>query len=186
MKRRTPNKRRSKARSRNSSHKKYISPKTIEEFYAMPEKMQELYLAVLTLVGLMRRRMSRTCAMRELGLTRAQVDGFGSTAFRKLKNGRYVAKAYDGLLRVVMVVSEDGLREVATLDSRQASKAGRHSAAVQRYLQTGDDSVLTQFRGKYLIDAKGERVPFLTDLQELDRSGSAGILNFESLYARSL
>lgn len=143
-------------------------------------------MLVLNLVGLVRQGASRTRAMRELNLTRAQVDRFASSAFRKLKNSRYVAKAYDDLLRVVMVVSEDGLREVATRDSRQASKAGKHSAAVSRYLQTGEASTLVQFDGKYIIDAKGERVSLLTDLEELEGMGSAGVLSFESLYARSL
>ena len=143
-------------------------------------------MVVVNLVALVRRGFSRTRAMRELRLTRAQVDRFATSAFRKLKNGRYVAKAYDRLLRVVMVVSEDGLREVATRDSRQASKAGKHSAAVHRYLQTGNASRLGQFKGEYIIDAVGERVPLLTDLEELDELGSAGVLSFESLYAKGL
>ncbi len=143
-------------------------------------------MLVLNLVALVRQGLSRTRAMRELRLTRAQVDRFAGSAFRKLKNGRYVAKAYDRLLRVVMVVSQDGLREVATRDSRQASKAGKHSAAVHRYLQTGDASALARFKGKYIIDVTGEKIPLLTDLEELDELGSAGVLSFESLYARSL
>ena len=85
-----------------------------------------------------------------------------------------------------MVVSNDGLREVATRDSRQASKAGKHSAAVHRYLETGDDSALRRFDGQYLIDSHGKKIPLLTDLEELDELGSAGVLHFESLYARSL
>ncbi len=163
-----------------------VSPATAEEFFAMPESMQELYMVVVKWVALVRQGFSRTRAMRELKLTPAQVDRFATSAFRKLKSGRYVAKAYDRLLRVVMVVSDDGLREVATRDSRQASKAGKHSAAVHRYLQTGNTSKLTQFKGKYIIDAVGERIPLLTDPEELDELGSAGVLSFESLYARSL
>jgi hypothetical protein len=86
-----------------------------------------------------------------------------------------------------MVISKRrGLLEIATRDSRQASKAGKHSAAVQRYLETGDDSALPQFKGKHIVDATGKRIALLTDLDELDRLGSAGVLSFESLYARSL
>jgi hypothetical protein len=111
----------------------------------------------------------------------------GGSALRKLKNGRYVAKSHDRLLRVVVVISKHkGLLEVAMRDSRQASKAGKHSAAVQRYLETGDDSALAKLQGKHIIDAQGKRVALLTDLDELDRLGSAGVLSFESLYARSL
>jgi hypothetical protein len=178
---------RSKPRNRNSSAKpKSTSLKTDEQFFAMPKCIQRVYMAVVNLVARMREGVSRTRAMRELGLTRQQVDRFGGSALRKLKNGRYAAKVYDHLLRVLFVVSHDGLREVATRDSRQASKAGKHSAAVHRYLQTGDASALAQFEGKYIIDATGKRVALLTDLEELEQLGSAGVLSFESLYARSL
>ena len=160
--------------------------RTADELFALPESMQELYLLDLEFVRLVREGLSRPKAMKQLKLTRAQVDRFASSAFRKLKNGRYVAKAYDHLLRVVTVISEDGMREVATRDSRQASKAGKHSAAINRYLQTGDALGLAQFQDAYIVDAKGERIPLLTDLEELEEMGSAGVLSFESLYARSL
>jgi hypothetical protein len=67
--------------------------------------------------------------MRELGLTLAQVDGFGGSAFRKLSNGRYAARAYDRLLRIVMVVSEDGLRE--SQRSTRVRRAKRVSIRLQ-------------------------------------------------------
>lgn len=53
----------------------------------------------------------------------------------------------DRLLQVVRVISEDGRREVATRDSREASKAGEHSAAVDRYLE-GEASPYAQFQGQ--------------------------------------
>lgn len=130
--------------------------------------------------------MSRTRAMRELKLTSRQVDRFGRSAMRKLTNGRYVAKTYDHLLRVVLVITNQGLLEVGTLDSRQASKTGRHSAAVHKYLETGDASALAQFKGKHLIDTGGEQIELLTDLEELEQLGSAGELSFETIYAKGL
>jgi len=163
-----------------------MSLKTAPEFFAMPAHIQQVYLNVLELISRMRQGISRPRAMRELGLTRLQVDRFGRSALRKLKSGRYVAKSYDHLLRVVVVISGEGLIEVGTRDSRQASKAGRHSAAVHKYLQTGDASALAQFRGKYIVDATGERIELLTDNEELDELGSAGVLSFETLYARGL
>jgi hypothetical protein len=89
------------------------------------------------------------------------------------------------LFRPVTVVSEDGRVDVATRNFREASKAGKHSSAVERYLVTGDDSALRRFKGKYIIDAQGNRIALLTDTDELDRLGSAGELSFESLYTRS-
>jgi hypothetical protein len=182
---------RSRKRGLSKQKKSALKPKprllkAADEFFAMPESAQELYLLVLELLNLVRGGLSLSKAMKQLKLTRAQVRRFAGSAFRKLKNGRYTAKPYDHLLRVLMVITEDGLREVATRDSRQASKAGKHSAAVNRYLQTGDASALAELEGSYVIDAKGERILLLTDLEELEGLGSAGVLSFESLYARSL
>jgi hypothetical protein len=151
----------------------------------MPTKTRQIYMSALSLIALMREGFSLAAAMRQLGLTRAQVDAFGSSALRKLKNGRYVAKAHDRLLRVLRVVSNSGLREVGTRDSRQASKAGQHSSAVYRYFRTGDDSWLRQFEGEYVLDANGEKVPLLTDLEELDELGNAGVISFETIYAKN-
>jgi predicted oxidoreductase len=60
-----------------------------------------------------------------------------------------------------------------------------HWNAVHRYLQTGDVAGLRKFRKKRVIDADGKRVALLTDTAEIERYGSAGVLSFESLYARS-
>src|SRR5882724_3106070 len=80
---------------------------------------------------------------------------------------------------------ESGVRSVGTGPAFHC-KAGKHSAAVQRYLETGDNSALAKFKGKYIVDAQGKRIALMTDLDDLDRLGSAGELSFESLYARNL
>jgi len=132
------------------------------------------------------RDISASEAAQSVGIPRGTLIRRGGSALEKLDNGRYAAKPHDDLFRVVIVVSETrGPVEVATRDSREASKAGKHSAAVQRYLETGDDSALRQFKGKYIIDAQGNRVALLTDPDELDELGAAGELSFESLYPRS-
>lgn len=56
---------------------------------------------------------------------------------------------------------------------------------MHRYLQTGDGSRLKTFQGKYIKDANGVNVPLPTDRAVLNRLGSAGVLSFESLYART-
>jgi hypothetical protein len=81
------------------------------------------------------------------------------------------------------VLSKEGRKVIATRDSRQASLIGSHWAAVQRFLQTGDDSALLKFAKKRVVDARGKRYALLTDPKELERLGSAGVLSFESMYA---
>ena len=124
-------------------------------------------------------------ASREFGLDPRTVVRLGGSALRKRANGRYKAKASDRLLRVLRVPTREGLREIAVRDSRQASQVAEYWNAVHRYLETGDDSALRKFRRKRITDANGVRVPLLTDLGELDRLGSAGVLSFESLYAKA-
>jgi hypothetical protein len=109
----------------------------------------------------------------------------GSPALRKLKNGRWAAKKHDSLLRVLPIPTRNGLREVGTQDSRQSTVIGKYWNAVGRYRDTGDASALREFRGKYIIDGDGKRMRLMTNLHELDRLGSAGVLSFETLYARA-
>ena len=89
------------------------------------------------------------------------------------------------MLRVLVSPSRTGLREIGGRDSRQSSQLGQYWTAVERYRDTGDGSALREFRGQHIVDASGKRVRLLTNVHELDRLGSAGVLSFESLYARA-
>jgi hypothetical protein len=88
------------------------------------------------------------------------------------------------LLRLVSVLTPDGPREVAILDSLEASLVAEHWNAAHKYLQTGDASI-TSFAKKQVHGSNGVSISLLTDLSELDRLGNAGVLSFESLYARA-
>jgi hypothetical protein len=107
------------------------------------------------------------------------------SVFRKLKNGRYAAKTWDSLLRVLIIPTRKGLVEIGFTDSRQATILGEYWNAVERYRDTGDASALREFRRKYIVDASGKRHRLLTDLRVLNRLGSAGVFSFESLYAKA-
>lgn len=177
-----------RSRRRRSKPKSNPSNKitTIEQFYALPERDQELLLLLPKPVSLMKENdISASAAARASWIPPRDFISRARSALRKLKNGRYVAKSDDHLFRPVIVVSSNGPVEVATRSFREASKAGQHSSAVQRYLETGDDSALRPFKGKHITDAQGNRVPLLTDTDELDELGSVGELSFESLYLRS-
>lgn len=124
-------------------------------------------------------------AAREFGVSPNEVVRLGGSALRKTPSGRYVAKPTDDLLRVLSLPGKRGLREIALDDSREASLVGRYWDAVRLYLQTGDASALRRFQGKFVQEADGRRFDLITNLDELDRLGSAGVLSFESIYARS-
>lgn len=162
-------------------------PRTAKQFFAMPREFQDRWTRVTHVISKMRaERVSLQKASREFNLDPRIVARLGKSALRTRKNGQYVAKRTDTLLRILVIPSLDGKggkREVATRDSRVASIVGKFWAAAQKYLQTGHSSALKKLRRKYVVDASGKRIPLLTDLAELDRLGSAGELSFESLYA---
>jgi len=108
----------------------------------------------------------------------------GGVALRKTAQGRYAARAHDQLLRVLTIPTLKGVDEIAIRDSRQASKLAKYWDAVRKYLQTGIPSDLQRFRNRQIVNADSQRIPLVTDLAELDRLGSAGVLSFESLYVR--
>jgi hypothetical protein len=129
--------------------------------------------------------MSVTKASQEYRLDRQTVLRLGKSALRKLGNGRYVAKAHDKLLRVLVIPTPKGRSEIAVRDSRDASVIGEYWDAVEAYRGKGDESKLRHFQGKRVRDASGKLVRLLTDTEELDRLANAGELSFESLYARA-
>jgi hypothetical protein len=125
-------------------------------------------------------------ASREFGLDSRVVLRLAGPALRKRVNGRYAARASDRLLRILALPARDGMREIATRDSREASLVAEYWISVNRYVdpESGDASSLRKFKGRYVTDLNGKKVPLLTDVSELDRLASAGVLSFETIYAK--
>jgi len=162
------------------------SPKTTEQYRAKPKRFQELWDRVVGVVSKMRsEKTSLQRTSRQAGVSPRSVIRLGGSALRKGPNGRYVAKPSDRLLRVLVIPSANKLRQVAVRGSRQATVLGEYWNGVRKYLATGDSSGLKKFQGKKIPDANGAQIPLITDLAELNRLGSAGVLSFESMYARS-
>ncbi len=157
-------------------------PTTARQYFSMFPKDQETWDSVAHVISRIRDRVSLRKASKEFGVAPNVVVRLGRSALRK-RNGRYVVTKTDRLLRVLTILGKKGKKDFAIRDSRQASLVGGHWAAVQRYLQTGDDSALLRFKGKKVTDVSGKRHFLLTNLQELNRQASAGVLSFESMYA---
>jgi hypothetical protein len=173
-----------KKRRGRPSKEKLVPPQTAKEFYAMPEDLQELWVNVTHVVSDVRNRFSLTRASRNWGIDPETAIELAGSTLRKGANGLYEAEPTDRLLRILLFPTYRGLDEIAVLDSDEASRIGEYWNAVHRYLETGDVSV-KKFEGINITDADGTKVPLLTELEELDRLGSAGVLSFESVYARS-
>jgi len=156
---------------------------TPERFFSQSKRSQDTWNRVVQAISRMRAdRVSLFRAAHEFGVSPNEVVRLGGSALRKTPKGRYVAKPTDDLLRVLSLPGKKGLREIALDDSREASLVGRYWDAVRLYLQTGDNSALRRFRRKFVLDADGRRFDLMTDLDELDRLGSAGVLAFESIF----
>jgi hypothetical protein len=187
MKRQTKRKQRKADQKRRSfrSARKFVAPRTVEEFFALSERDQERWRNVGQTVTELRTGASLRQASRKFGVDSRTVQRLARPALRKLRNGRWAARTHDRLLRVLVIPTRKGLGEIGVNDSRQATLLGKYWTAVDRYRDTGASSALREFRGKYMIDVSGKQVPLLTDLNELDRLGSAGVLSFESIYGRA-
>jgi hypothetical protein len=174
---------RSHARRRKAKGFSFNKPNTARQYFSLSPKNQETWDSIGHVISKMKEGMTLPKAAKEFSLAPKTVLALGRSALRKQKNGRYVAKKTDHLLRVLTVLTAKGKNEIAMRDSRQASLIGSYWAAVQRYLQTGDDSGLLKFKKTRVADASGKRHRLLTDLNELGRQASAGVLSFESMYA---
>jgi len=171
------------ARRKRGNALPFKKPNTARQYFSLSPKNRETWDSIGHVISRIREGMTLPKAAKEFGLGTKIVITLGRSALRKQKNGRYVAKKTDQLLRVVNVLSTEGRKEIATRDSRQASLIGGHWAAVQKFLQTGDDSALLKFAKRRIVDARRKRYLLLTDVKELERLGSAGVLRFESMYA---
>lgn len=168
-----------------AKHKKR-RPRSAEQYSKLSAADQRRYDSALHVLSTMRQRgISLSAAARENGVSLNAVKQFAGSGLRKNGKGRYVARASDSLLRVLVMPTRSGLAEIAISGSRDATLLGDYWNAVHLFLETGDDSKLRTFRGKSVAAVDGSRVTLMTDLDELERLGSAGVLSFESIYGRA-
>jgi hypothetical protein len=135
---------------------------------------------VLTLMR--RDGLSLAEAAVEVHTTPNAVKRHAGEALVQSRSGRYTVTAADEHYRRLWFITNDGLIEIDTLDSRIASQIAEFDAAVRYYLATGDGSRVARFKGRALR-AGGKRYPFVTDLDVLDELGRRGEISFESIYA---
>ena len=187
MKRKKKRLRQTKARkSRTIRRRTNSQPLTTDQYYAMPKRLREQWNLVVQVPAEMRAYgSSLRQAARRFSVSPKTVVRLAGSAFTK-RRGRYQVKPSDRLLRVLVVPSRKGLREIGTRDSREASVIGEYWSAVEKFVTRGDASALKRLRRKTVIDASGKRVRLLTNLEELSSQGSAGVLRFESIYGRAV
>ena len=169
------------------------SPKTIRNAHAI---YSEHELGALTLeqdiarnnalhvLSLMRvQGWSLTRSAREVGLTREAARAWVGQSIGK-RQGRYVARPADKLVRKMAVLTPRGSIWVPIYDSRVASKLGAYHAAVKAAL-SGHPKALAPFRGKLFRTGGKRGFPFITSLNVLRRLAEADVLPEYQIYEPS-
>lgn len=159
-------------------------PETLAQFDKLPRRSQATFQNVAHVLTRMREGVSLKSAAAEYGVDPRSVVRIGKSGLRKTASGRYAAKPCDPLLRVLGVPVHGGRIEVGVPGSRKASAVSDRANAQRHFARTGDDLQLRALEGTTILDASGREVPFLTDLDELERQGDLGALSYESIYAR--
>lgn len=185
-----PRSRSSRAGHSPRKRRRYPRPRSADQLFAAPEPRRERWIKTTQVISKMRsEKKSLSAVARELNIDPRTVARMAGSSLRKRSNGRYAATGRDSLLRVLTVPGPTGPEEVAVRDSRYASALGQYASGARKFLATGDDAALrkavARSRKLKLRDASGARIHLISDLELLERLGSAGVLSFESLYARS-
>jgi hypothetical protein len=175
---------RQSGRGRKRKRAKVVAPRTADEFFSQPRSSQHKWEKVVHVVSKVRAGSSLSKASKEYRISPRTVRRLAGPALRKRPNGRYAAAKRDRLLRVLVVPTSEGLREVALRDSRQTTVLAQYWIAGHRYLQTGDSVQLETFNGQHITAADGAVIPLLTSTADLDRLANAGVLSFESIYRK--
>lgn len=136
--------------------------------------------ALAVLAAMRRKRRSLRAAAKDQSITPRTVLRFvGSAIFQK--GGRYRAKPFDRIPRVLDVPTPHGRVVMTIRDSRTASRIAEYSNALKAYSRGRDASVLEPFRG-ITFQAQGVSHRLTTDTRTLDRLADSGDLAFENLY----
>jgi hypothetical protein len=162
------------------------APRSVEDLFSLPEQLQNDWGTTLRVLSKMRSDgISLSKAARQEGANARTVSRLAGRALKKRSNGSYAVRKTDSLLRVMQIPTIFGLEDMALRSSRDASRLAKYWDAVQKFLRTGDKSGIEKFRGKRIKDSRGLEAMFITDPAELRRLGFAGVLSFESIYART-
>jgi hypothetical protein len=94
--------------------------------------------------------------------------------------GRIVPKPADRLFRPMEILNARGKREMrAVYGSRKAALIGQHQSAIERFLTTGDESVLEPFQGKRVAG-----VELASDPDVIEHAARVGTLEELEPYPR--
>jgi hypothetical protein len=154
----------------------------LKHWHALSPRAQDRYLEALEVLNISRneKKAIRTAA-REVGIPFESAMRYIRPATER-RAGGLVAKKADRLFRPMEVASASGEKvERAVYGSRKARLVGRHGNALRKFLQSGDEEVLTAFRGKRVA-----RVELASDAVLIERMAREGTLGDLEPYPRGV
>jgi hypothetical protein len=155
------------------------------ELSKLPSKTRDQRNQVLEVIAQARREGRRVSVVaKERGVPIYQVQRWAPTAIEK-KGGRWQVKPRDTLMREVQFLTPQGQITVQLYGrnaSVRATQVSRYWHAVEVWRDTGDASLLREFRGKFLRVGNKQSLPFITDIRVLRVLRDGGELSLESLY----
>lgn len=89
-----------------------------------------------------------------------------TNAFKKV-NGKWTAKKFDRISRVLKINENGKEKSIETSNSKTASTIGKYHNAVKQFLNAGDSKALRKFKKLKIKDSNGNIHTFETDPQRL-------------------
>jgi hypothetical protein len=157
---------------RRNRRKRRFIPRTARELQILEKALAAISLS-------RRERLSLPIAAKIEGTRVRTIKRYAPAAIEKRK-GEYRVKRFDPIPRSLNIVDPKGMHPLVVRSSRSASKVGRYMNAVRSFIQKGDSSGLSAFRGKKVAGHK-----FITSTRRLKQLADAGLLELQRLYGRA-
>jgi hypothetical protein len=155
--------------------------RNLKEYSARPHAEKLRREKALKALGLVRRGLSLRSAAKQLETPPQSVVSIVGSALKK-DRGRYVPTKGDRRLRVMVIPTRQGPKEVAFYSFATAQKISRYDEAVKALSLRGDYGPIQRLKDTKIF-ANGEWIELLTDIDELERLDRSHALSFESIYA---
>lgn len=143
----------------------------------MTPRQLEVYERILHAVNLSRRHgLPVDATAHEAGTTLQAVLKYARPAL-KSAGDKWLARTSDRLERPMRFYDLKRSYKVIVGSSTTATQISGYHRAIDTFKETGNDSKLRGYAGKYVVDVEGRRHYFLTDpaaIRRLARSGQLG------------
>jgi len=133
--------------------------------------------------GIMQREgISLTQASKKVHVDRSRLSGYlGKQGILQRDKGKYFLTS-DNRIREIQFIEQGVLKTIPVSGYENAKKISSYMNDVKRYFKTGNESILSRWKGLYITDSNGNKHYFETRKKQLTDIKRSGTLTFENLY----